>query len=810
MLTIEETFTIGGTILSLLHISVLLPFIFALFVPTLHKSMHRVHTGWFVLGVPMVLFGYFVTFLSYDLSSAPIIYSVPWISRLHIHFTVYLDSLSLLFALIITGVGSLVVLYSIFYMSKREALHNFYVYLLIFMGAMLGVVLSDNLLVLYTFWEMTSFSSFLLIAYWYQRKNSRYGATKSLLITVLGGFSMLLGFIMLYVATGTFSVREIIAQAADLQSHDLFIPAMLFILLGAFTKSAQYPFHIWLPDAMEAPTPISAYLHSATMVKAGVYLVARLTPIFGGNMSWFWIVTIFGIVTLFWGSFMAVKQVDLKAMLAFSTVSQLGLIMSLLGIGSLALHANYIQQIELFAAAIVAAIFHLVNHSIFKGSLFMVVGILDHELGTRDIRKLGGLMSFMPISFTLTLIGAFSMAGLPPFSGFLSKEMFFTGVLDAARHISGWATLIPIVAWIASVFTFVYCLILVFKTFTGKHKPELLDVEAAEAPFGMLISPTILASLIIVLFFFPNILSQSILQPSLHAIVPTLLTSNVPFDVYIRPWHGLNLELFMTIGVVLFGSLLFIGSARWMGIYNSLPYRFTLNHAFNQSLEGMERISARITGTYMTGFTRDYFVFIFGFLFVITGWALLSQQAFGIDLTTNSPIYLFEFVVGISLAVSAIVIIFSNSRLTSIIALSVVGFLMSLLYINFRAPDLALTQLVVETISTALFLLCFYFLPKFKKEMTRIPFRLTNLIISIGVGLTLTLIGLSTQGNRLFEPISHYFEQAELLTGARNMVNAILVDFRGFDTMLEIVVLFMAGIGVFTLVKVRQSRRNDS
>ncbi len=302
--------------------------------------MHRVHTGWFVLGVPMVLFGYFVTFLSYDLSSGPIIYSVPWISQLHIHFTVYLDSLSLLFALIITGVGSLVVLYSIFYMSKREALHNFYVYLLIFMGAMLGVVLSDNLLVLYTFWEMTSFSSFLLIAYWYQRKNSRYGATKSLLITVLGGFSMLLGFIMLYVATGTFSVREIIAQAADLQSHDLFIPAMLFILLGAFTKSAQFPFHIWLPDAMEAPTPISAYLHSATMVKAGVYLVARLTPIFGGNMSWFWIVTIFGIVTLFWGSFMAVKQVDLKAMLAFSTVSQLGLIMSLLGIGSLALHAE--------------------------------------------------------------------------------------------------------------------------------------------------------------------------------------------------------------------------------------------------------------------------------------------------------------------------------------------------------------------------------------------------------------------------------------------------------------------------------------
>jgi len=791
--------------LSLLHFAVLAPFLFAIIVPALYKLIRRVHTGWFVLGIPIVLFAYFIRFLPLDPAAGPIVHTIPWISQLDIHFTVYVDGLSLLLALIITGVGSLVVLYSIFYMSRREALHNFYVYLLCFMGAMLGVVLSDNLLVLYTFWEITSFSSFLLIAYWYQRKNSRYGATKSLLITIFGGFAMLLGFIMLFVATGTLSVREMISQAATLADHPLFVPAMLLVLLGAMTKSAQFPFHIWLPDAMEAPTPISAYLHSATMVKAGVFLVARLTPVFGGHMLWFWLITIFAIITLFWGSFMAIKQFDLKAMLAYSTISQLGLIMSLLGIGSLALHPDY-MHIDLFAAAVLAAIFHLINHSIFKGCLFMVIGILDHELGTRDIRKLGGLMGFMPISFTITLIGAFSMAGLPPFSGFLSKEMFFTGVLTAADHIGGWVTLIPIIAWVASILTFVYCMILVFKTFTGKHKPELLDKKPDEASIGMLISPAILASLVIVLFFFPNILSGSILEPALLAVLPT-----VSADVlHIQAWHGWNMELFMTIGVVLLGTLLFLGLSRWVRVFDYLPQTYTLNYAFNQGLSGMERISSRITGGYMTGFTRDYLTYIFAFLIVMTGWSLWSQEAFVWDMSTNAHIYLYEYVIGIALAVSAIFIVFSTTRLNAIIALSIVGFLMSLLFINFRAPDLALTQLVVETISTALFLLCFYFLPKLRKELTRIPLRISNLIISVGVGLTLTLIGLSTQGHRLFQPIAEYYEQAEALTGARNIVNAILVDFRGFDTMLEIVVLFMAGIGVFTLVKLRRSRRNDA
>ncbi|GAA0354035.1 hypothetical protein GCM10008968_06900 [Bacillus horti] len=437
--------------MTLLHFVILAPFLLAIIVPFLFKYLRSIHTGWFVLILPTLLFAYLIQFIPTVQGGTPIQETIPWIPSLNIYFNVYIDGLGLLFGLLITGIGALVVLYSIFYLSKeKEALNSFYVYLLMFMGAMLGVVLSDNLAVLYVFWELTSLSSFLLIAYWYQRERSRYGALKSMLITMFGGFMMLGGFVMLYVMTGTFSIREIIGQADQITDHALFLPAMLLILLGTFTKSAQFPFHIWLPDAMEAPTPVSAYLHSATMVKAGIYLVARLSPVFAGTSEWFWILSIFGIVTLFWGSFFAVKQTDLKALLAYSTISQLGLIMCLLGVGSAAVRFGYGDASTIYTTATLAAIFHLFNHSTFKGTLFMVVGIVDHETGTRDYRRLGGLITLMPISFTLAVIGAFSMAGLPPFNGFLSKELFFTGVLNITEagiwNIETWGMLFPIVA----------------------------------------------------------------------------------------------------------------------------------------------------------------------------------------------------------------------------------------------------------------------------------------------------------------------------------------------------------------------------
>src|SRR5690606_30009475 len=329
----------------------------AIFIPFLRKYLRGIHTGWFVLILPVLLFSYFFPFMKETMNGNPIIRTAEWMPSIGVNFTAYIDGLGLLFVLLITGIGALVVLYSIYYLSKeKESLHNFYVYLLCFMGAMLGVVLSDNVIVLYTFWEITSLSSFLLIGYWHNREKSRYGAQKSMLITVFGGLSMLAGFVLLSIMTNTYSIREMITQVDTLPTNPLFLPAMLLILLGAFTKSAQFPFHIWLPDAMEAPTPVSAYLHSATMVKAGIYLVARLSPIFAGSSEWFWIISTFGMITLFWGSFSAVKQTDLKGILAFSTVSQLGMIMALLGIGSAALHYEHLDT-NIYLAAIVAAIF---------------------------------------------------------------------------------------------------------------------------------------------------------------------------------------------------------------------------------------------------------------------------------------------------------------------------------------------------------------------------------------------------------------------------------------------------------------------
>ncbi|MCM3663293.1 Na+/H+ antiporter subunit A [Mesobacillus subterraneus] len=800
--------------MSLLHLAVLSPLLLALLIPFLHKHFRNIHTGWFLLPLPAVLFGYFLQFISVTRHGDTVMESLPWISSLGIDFSLKIDGLGLLFALLITGIGALVVLYSIYYLSpEKEKLNTFYIYLLLFMGAMLGVVLSDNLIVLYSFWELTSFSSFLLIGYWNHKERSRYGAQKSMLITVFGGLSMLGGILLLYIITGTFSISETIAMSNEVVNHPLFTATLILFLLGAFTKSAQFPFHIWLPDAMEAPTPVSAYLHSATMVKAGIYLVARMTPVFAHSGTWVWLVAGIGVITLFWGSFSAVKQTDLKAILAFSTVSQLGMIMSLLGIGAAALHYGTIKD-GYYIVAVTAAVFHLINHATFKGSLFMVTGIIDHETGTRDIRKLGGLMNFMPITFTLAIIGTFSMAGVPPFNGFLSKEMFFTGMLRVAEmdifSLETWGILFPVIAWSASVFTFLYSMIYVFKTFTGKYQPEKLEKKPHEAPIGMLVSPVILASLVIIFGIFPNVLSHNIISPAMGSILPSLLADGESFDVHISHWHGFSPELFMTLGVIVLGLLLFKTLSKWTGIYRIFPERLSLNHLYDGGLEMIEVASRNITKTYMNGFIRTYLVYIFSFLIFILATTMIYKDAFKLDFSNVAPIRFFEVVLVLIMAVSAITILFAKSRLTSIILLGAVGYTVALFFVIFRAPDLALTQLVIETVSVALFLLAFYHLPQIRRNEERIRFKLTNALISIGVGAIVTLIALSSHSNKMFDSISQYYvENTYKKAGGENMVNVILVDFRGFDTMFEITVLGIAALGIFAMIKLRMTRGKE-
>ncbi|WP_342505833.1 Na+/H+ antiporter subunit A [Sporosarcina sp. FSL K6-2383] len=792
---------------------IFLPILAALVVPLLFKRVKSIHTGWFVLLVPLSLFIFYIGFIATTMDGGYAVSELQWVPSLGISFVSYIDGLSLLFTLLITGIGALVVLYSIFYLDKdKEKLGNFYVYLLLFMTAMLGVVQSDNVITLYLFWELTSISSFLLIGYWHTRDRSRFGALKSMMITVFGGLMMLGGFVLLGIMGNSFSIRELIANGSTFVGHEFFVLALVLVLLGAFTKSAQFPFYVWLPDAMEAPTPVSAYLHSATMVKAGLYLVARFTPIFAVSEVWVWLVTGIGLLTLFWGSFFAVKQTDLKAILAFSTVSQLGLIMSLLGASAVAYHTND----AIFKFAAFAAIFHLINHATFKGSLFMIAGIVDHETGTRDIRKLGGLMSIMPISFTVAFIGSMSMAGLPPFNGFLSKEMFLESML-ALRHFElfnfgTWGIIFPVVAWIASVFTFVYSFYFVFKTFIGKRKSEPLPNAPHEAPIGMLLSPVILATLVVGIFFIPNLIGKWLVKPAVLAVQPGLYNHPSEVDVHVAAWHGFDSPaLWMTIAIVGVGAILYVTMKRWQKLYDIQPQYLSLNALYDSAMLFGESGMNRLSRFYMTGLIRTYLLYMFAFIAAITTAALFIKEAFIVDMASFSAVSVYGVLTAIILVIAVAMILLAKTRLSAIIALGAVGYSVALFFVIFKAPDLALTQLVIETISVALFLLAFQRLPKLNNHGETKPNKLMNLIISAGVGITVMLVAISAHSQKLIPSISQYYKDTVATeAGGGNIVNVILVDYRGFDTLFEIAVLSIAGIGVLAMIKLRLARKEDT
>ncbi|WP_318616888.1 Na+/H+ antiporter subunit A [Sporosarcina sp. YIM B06819] len=792
---------------------IFLPILAALVVPLLFKHVKGIHTGWFVLLVPLSLFIFYIGFIATTMDGGHAISELQWIPTLGISFVAYIDGLSLLFTLLITGIGALVVLYSIFYLDKdKEKLGNFYVYLLLFMTAMLGVVQSDNVITLYLFWELTSISSFLLIGYWYTRDGSRFGALKSMMITVFGGLMMLGGFVLLGIMGNSFSIRELIATASTFVGHEFFTLALVLVLLGAFTKSAQFPFYIWLPDAMEAPTPVSSYLHSATMVKAGLYLVARFTPIFAVSEVWIWLVTGIGLLTLFWGSFFAVKQTDLKAILAFSTVSQLGLIMSLLGAGAIAYHTDD----AIFKFAAFAAIFHLINHATFKGSLFMIAGIVDHETGTRDIRKLGGLMSIMPISFTVAFIGSMSMAGLPPFNGFLSKEMFLDSML-AIRHFElfnfgTWGIIFPVVAWIASVFTFVYSFYFVFKTFAGQRKSEPLPQTPHEAPIGMLLSPIILATLVVGIFFIPNLIGKWLVKPAVMAVQPGLYNHPSEVDVHVAAWHGFySPALWMTIAIFGVGAVLYVTMKKWQKLYDIQPQYLSLNALYDSAMLFGENGMNRLSRFYMTGLIRTYLLYMFAFIIAITTAALFIKEAFVVDMNSFSAVSVYGVLTAIILVIAVAMILLAKTRLAAIIALGAVGYSVALFFVIFKAPDLALTQLVIETISVALFLLAFQHLPKLNNHGETKPNKLVNLLIAAGVGITVMLVALSAHSQKLIPSISQYYKDTVATeAGGGNIVNVILVDYRGFDTLFEIAVLSIAGIGVLAMIRLRLARKEDT
>ena len=703
--------------------------------------------------------------------------SWPWAPSLGLYLSFSLDGLSWLFTGLISGVGVLVFVYAAFYMSDDPTLSRLYRLLLLFNAAMMGVVLADNLVLLLVFWELTSVSSFLLIGFRSHRAAACEGASKAFGLTAIGGLVMLFGILSVYAEHGTFELSVLLSNSASISTT-----AGLCFLVGAFAKSAQFPFHIWLPSAMEAPTPVSAYLHAATMVKAGLYLIARLTPLFADDPTWSATVTSVGTVTLVWGGVLACKQVDLKALLANSTVSQLGLIVLLLGL-----------QTE---TALFAAVLHILNHAAFKGALFLTAGTVEHETGTRDLRQLGGLRALIPTLTVAATLASLSMAGLPPLGGFISKELFYEGVLEVGP-------LLTILAVTASCLTFLYSFIFFHGTFFAPALHPHRQQSHAEHPsaVGLFVPIVILSGLAVIFGLVPS-LAEALVTPAFTVI------HGAPPQFHLALWHGPTPALGLSIITIAIGGGAFLLRQRFLGAIRERQAAYSFNRLYADSLTGFTRLFQWTRALYMTGSVTDYVRYLLVALIVglsLPLWHFFAVTPLRVDLGGLVLPEYYELGLAGLMVVAGVMCCRAYSRIVLVLTLSLVGALMSIFFILFSAPDLALTQVLVEAVGLVLFLLVLrYFSVMVVAPQPHLAYaRGLNIGISVGTGLLVSgLLFAATVGPSLPSAIpSYYLSNSHLLAGGQNVVNVILVDFRGFDTMGEITVFSVAVFGVLALVE---------
>ncbi|MCM2330512.1 MAG: DUF4040 domain-containing protein, partial [Pseudomonas sagittaria] len=616
----------------------------------------------------------------------------PWLPDLGLNLSLRLDGLSFLFALLILGIGLLVILYARYYLGKNERSGRFYAFLLLFMGSMLGVVLSENLLLMMVFWEMTSLSSFLLIGFWGHRSDARRGARMALTVTGAGGLALLAGILLLGNIVGSFELSEVLASGHFIRNHALYPLTLCLILLGVFTKSAQFPFHFWLPHAMAAPTPVSAYLHSATMVKAGVFLLARLYPALAGSDWWFYIVTLTGLATLLVGAVMALFQHDLKGLLAFSTISHLGLITLLFGLDT--------------PLAAVAAIFHIINHATFKASLFMAAGIIDHETGSRDMRRINGMFKYMPHTAALAMVASLAMAGVPLLNGFLSKEMFFGETLAFEHHLFGsFYWVIPVGATLAGIFSVAYSLRFIHDVFFNGEPINLPKFPPHEPPRYMKVPVEVLVFLCLLVGMLPGYTVAPLLATAASATVGGVLPA---YSLAI--WHGFNLPLLMSVIALIGGITVYASRQPLFRWYAGLP-DLDAKAIFELGVRQLVAVAERITGILESGSLQRYLVLMLlaALLAVVVGLWGLPELAGPLPLTWPDPVTALGLLL---LCLSALLtVIFHRRRMVALMMLSVVGLLVSLAFARFSAPDLALTQLAVEVVTIILLMLALFYLP---------------------------------------------------------------------------------------------------
>jgi len=768
-----------------LPIIILLPLILGTIVVLWLKQFSRGVTALGAIGVSLSSFILLLTQAKTVLSGQAVLEQWQWLPQIGIDFSFRLDALSLIFSLLITGIGTLIYIYAYYYLNPKNSLSKLYALLMLFMAAMLGISLSNNLIILLVFWELTSISSFLLVGYWSNYDAAQRGARMALTITGMGGLAMLGGFILIGQIAGTYQIDQLTMMASTIQNSGLFVPALLLILLGAFTKSAQFPFHFWLPNAMAAPTPVSAYLHSATMVKAGIFLVARLLPIFVGSALFHNLVTTIGLLTLCMAAFFAIFKEDLKGLLAYSTISHLGLIMCLLGIGS--------------PLAVAAAVFHIINHATFKAALFMLAGIIDHESGTRDLRKLSGLWQLLPFTATLTMITAASMAGVPLTNGFISKEMFFNELL--ANLSGGYVVLAAIVATLAGLFAVAYSVRLVHGVFfDGDVGPNVPNKNAHEPPIGMRIPAIILATLCILVGIIPALLVENIVNAGTRAS-----TQIASFEgVHLAIWHGFNLPLLMS-AIALIGGVIFYFALAKGGRIREIDLdprlgRFQGKLLFEDFLKNLLLISRKIKKKTETGSLQNYLLWILALSIAVVATPLINQNlTTGTRELTHAP---FTAIVLWLLLFSAcwMMLWFHHERIKAVLISGAIGLVVTMIFITLSAPDLALTQITVDVVTTVLLLMSLSLLPQltpYESSQTR---RWRDAVIAIGGGIGIGWITWLIM-TRDHNSISWFFVQQSIpLGGGSNIVNVILVDFRGFDTFGEIAVLGIAAIGALCMM----------
>lgn len=731
---------------------------------------------WLIAIIPLFLFFYFAHYIPQTMKGENVYYTLKWFPLLGVSISLYVDGLSLLFALLITGIGTLIVIYSIPYLDSDASLSRYFCYLFLFMAAMLGVVLADNLITLFICWEITSISSYLLIGFNHERAAARKAALNALLITSSGALFLLVGFLIIGIAANTYSISTLLNQGAAFVENRWYPIILFFVLIGAFTKSAQFPFHFWLPNAMEAPTPISAYLHSATMVQAGVYILARFHPVMAGSSLWFISLTTIGAITMIIGVLLAFRQTDMKLILAYTTVTALGSLVFLLGSHQ--------------AAVIKAAIAFLISHALYKATLFMVVGDIQHQTGTRFVTEINGLRKAMPITFLAALVAGASMAGLPPLLGFYVKELVYEANL--AAPIASYVLTAMVV--FANMMVAALAFILIIKPFFGQQKPK----NVIEANNKMSINAFLLALFTLIISIVPFTINKAILSPAASAILDHHVTMELTM------WHGFTPSLALSL-ITLLGAIILYLKRGWVkeaiNRFN-IFFKYGPTYGWEQLARELLVIANWQTGVLQSGKQRVYLTIVFFTIAFCLVVASITQHAVHIEQFLPSISWIPMFLCA-CIFLSAIFTFGVRTYLRGLIFLGMFGLCVALLFLINAAPDVAMTQVLVETLIVIIVVLNLGRqppLPPIVPEEGML--RLINMIIALTIGISITLLLITISHQPFDFSVGNYFiDNSVPLAHGRNVVNTILVDFRALDTMGEVVVVATAAIGIYGLVK---------